>query len=944
MKLIYSLTKTGALIFGVLLTTMSLGQSVTNTYSAGDIPTNLSSYSATCNGPMTPLVVTIPAGANVTGIDVSYNFTAFNGSWMSEQRSQIHCQETGSTEATANGTGGNAGGTESYSRTGVNIANGISATGVLTFEMQAWRTWGSAPAGCNANYQYINNTTWSITVHYTIPGPMSFTSSTTTQNNWSNAAVCSSNQEIIGIEVVTTGSTSPLDLTQFRIRTNGSTDPTNDVTNMDIYYTGTSSTFATTTLFASSATPPVGTPVFLNGTQTLASGTNYFWLVYDMNAGATLGNVVDGQCNRITVDGTLYVPTPINPVGNRTVAACLGTPGGTSEAVGVWLKANDGTTPSSGTGTLSNWTNHGSGGSIGIHGSDWGMSDPDFDQTGYNFNPKTHFNGNYNYLSLPDNGGVTYGSMYLVAELEDLSREYTHMCTYYNVSGPLHLDGNQHGGGDGAGNAQYEFYSSTFWSSPGDQSWRQNGNQVPHNENHTGLHDIVSAIAKFDDFDNYADRFLGGQHLGVDIPARDWLGDVSELIVLGGAGTAAEREQIESYLAIKYGLTLGVNGTTKDYVSTSNTVVWDQSANAGFNWDIAGISRDDATNQDQRKSHTEMWTAGVRNDIVTIANGTNFASPAILSADESFLVWGHNNGPTINTGSIVNYPTDNGENIETIFQREWKSQESGTVATVTLEFDLNSVVGVNGVIGNNDLANLRLLVDEDGDYSDGGATSIAPSSYNNTTNIAYFRIDFQPPSGPETTQNKGFYFTLGSTDAATTILPIEFGGFNFECSDNTQIEWTTLSENNTDRFEIEVSRDGEDFQFDGSVEAIENSLNTTEYAYSLTGNTGQYARIRQIDLDGAEKVYGPFSIHCDQSDFDLIAFPNPASKTLNIAAKGFTDATITIQDYMGKVVLTKLVNMKYTQVLDIQNLAGGIYTITLEGNSSRKVIKFLKSE
>ena len=145
-------------------------QSVTATYNAGNIPTPITNYSATCNGPVTPLVVTIPAGANVTGIDITYDFVATGGAYMSEQRSQIHCQETGNTEITYNGTGGGTGGTENYTRNGVNIANGISATGTLTFEMQAWRTWGGT--NCDQVYQYINNNTWSITVHYTIPGPM----------------------------------------------------------------------------------------------------------------------------------------------------------------------------------------------------------------------------------------------------------------------------------------------------------------------------------------------------------------------------------------------------------------------------------------------------------------------------------------------------------------------------------------------------------------------------------------------------------------------------------------------------------------------------------------------------------------------------------------------------------------------------------------------------
>ena len=150
-----------------------LSQSSTATYTAGNIPTNFNSYSAACNGPLTPLVVTIPAGATVTSVDVSYNFTAPvapNG-WMSEQRSQIYCAETGNDEGGfINGTG-NSTGTLPYNRTGLTLANGVSATGTLTFQMRAYRSWEGGFVGCNDNVNRIDNNAWSITVYYTEPPP-----------------------------------------------------------------------------------------------------------------------------------------------------------------------------------------------------------------------------------------------------------------------------------------------------------------------------------------------------------------------------------------------------------------------------------------------------------------------------------------------------------------------------------------------------------------------------------------------------------------------------------------------------------------------------------------------------------------------------------------------------------------------------------------------------
>lgn len=170
--------------------------------------------------------------------------------------------------------------------------------------------------------------------------PMVFVSSTTTQTNTSTVEKCASNQEIIGVEVVMSGSLIPMDLDTIHIQTNGSTDPMNDVGNIDIYYTGTSSTFATTTLVGSAAPLTVGNDIAINTTQTLVNGTNYFWVVYDLAAGALIGNDLDALCNQIMVDGSNEVPTVTTIAGTRTIDACIGSPGGIAANLNIWHKAD----------------------------------------------------------------------------------------------------------------------------------------------------------------------------------------------------------------------------------------------------------------------------------------------------------------------------------------------------------------------------------------------------------------------------------------------------------------------------------------------------------------------------------------------------------------------------------------------------------------------------
>ncbi|MCX6166275.1 MAG: right-handed parallel beta-helix repeat-containing protein, partial [Ignavibacteriae bacterium] len=61
--------------------------------------------------------------------------------------------------------------------------------------------------------------------NYTLPAPMSYVSSTTTQSVTSTVPLSSTNNQIIGIEIVTAGSGSPFDATRFNLSTNGSTNP-----------------------------------------------------------------------------------------------------------------------------------------------------------------------------------------------------------------------------------------------------------------------------------------------------------------------------------------------------------------------------------------------------------------------------------------------------------------------------------------------------------------------------------------------------------------------------------------------------------------------------------------------------------------------------------------------------------------------------------------------
>lgn len=146
--------------------------SVSATYTAGDIPTSYNAFDPSCNGNDILLQVTLPSGGDtypVTSIRIMYTMTASGIGQMGQQRSQVKCVNTNTTElAVYSGLDVQAG-TFSYDRIGVTIANGTYPGGAkLSFEMHAWRTVEVTP-GCNTSVNKVDNGSWTITVFYGAP-------------------------------------------------------------------------------------------------------------------------------------------------------------------------------------------------------------------------------------------------------------------------------------------------------------------------------------------------------------------------------------------------------------------------------------------------------------------------------------------------------------------------------------------------------------------------------------------------------------------------------------------------------------------------------------------------------------------------------------------------------------------------------------------------------
>jgi len=184
-------------------------------------------------------------------------------------------------------------------------ANGV---GSATFYLQFIFTGATA----NFNYWYVDD--------FKVQNPinMAYSSSDAIQTGSGNVLRGNSNVKVLQIPVVTTGSLNPLSVSKLTVNAEGSTNLTK-ISNAKIFYTGTSSTFATPTQFGATVASPTSTDFEISGTQLLAEGTNYFWLTFDVAADAADGDQLDAECKSVTVNGEDKIPTNTDPAGAVTI-------------------------------------------------------------------------------------------------------------------------------------------------------------------------------------------------------------------------------------------------------------------------------------------------------------------------------------------------------------------------------------------------------------------------------------------------------------------------------------------------------------------------------------------------------------------------------------------------------------------------------------------------
>ncbi|MBN4052300.1 T9SS type A sorting domain-containing protein [Sphingobacteriaceae bacterium AH-315-L07] len=133
---------------------------------------------------------------------------------------------------------------------------------------------------------------------------------------------------IIGVNIKADGLNNPLQVSSLTFNTGGSSNPSADIENARLYYTGDKKKYSKTlSPIGNVIANPNGTFIIDGFTKQLEKGNNYFWLSYDIKVcncetggSATVTNLVDAECIGVTIDGLSVVPSITSPTGNREIA------------------------------------------------------------------------------------------------------------------------------------------------------------------------------------------------------------------------------------------------------------------------------------------------------------------------------------------------------------------------------------------------------------------------------------------------------------------------------------------------------------------------------------------------------------------------------------------------------------------------------------------------
>ncbi|MDO7845592.1 choice-of-anchor D domain-containing protein [Hymenobacter sp. M29] len=340
--------------------------------------------------------------------------------------------------------------------------------------------------------------------------------------------------------------------------------------------------------------------------------------------------------------------------------------------------------------------------------------------------------------------------------------------------------------------------------------------------------------------------------------------------------------------------------------------------------------------------------SGARSTVFPIGSGT-FYRPLTLTATAqtgaatytAFQTEG-NTGRNLATGGAL--PDLTRVSTKRFYTVNTSNASSGFTGNITLTFGPDDYI--------NNPSNTSLVIAKRDGGTSGGWVNIGRA----TTNASTGPDNGAGGAASAGTLTSGSFsgfsdFTFGGTDDISNVnvlqavnpLPVQLSSFGAQRQSGkaVAVQWTTATEKNADRFEVQRSLNAQDFVTVATTKAQGNSSKATAYAMldQTAPAAALYYRLRQVDHDGTVAFSPVVSLTGTGETTKVLLYPNPTRSSLSFITDAATPYRVLNQ--LGQALLQGTTEAGTAQV-NVEALPVGLYFIELQTSAGRSVQKFEK--
>ena len=293
-------------------------------------------------------------------------------------------------------------------------------------------------------------------------------------------------------------------------------------------------------------------------------------------------------------------------------------------------------------------------------------------------------------------------------------------------------------------------------------------------------------------------------------------GLIAEFIVYETILKEKEIARIESYLAVKYGITL-----QKDYVNSAGQTIWNLKNEALYSNNIAGIGRDDNSTlyQKQGTSCSAPGQLIIGANKIALSNSKNTSR----LNDKDYLIWGDN------AGDFTFKRNATGQSNIILCEKKWLMKSSGSTANaISTELKINTKALLPASYPK-ELFCLAIDRSGSGDFTPGNCSYVMPDSISADGVATFSKVQWDTDGSGKDVFSFGLK-TMLSTDLTTSPGAAKLISFRLYPNPLTEDGHYTIAVTLDKPVDINVQ------VFDIHAHLVESKKAKGQATYLLSGN------------------------------------------------------------------------------------------------------------